>query len=359
MGVPITYSGNDAKIFKPILDFFGQSKILSGTVDPSSVATSAPIGSLYLNSSTGSLYRKNDAGSSTNWSAIGNSAVITAEATWTPTLTGVGTATNVAGRWRQVGTFYELRLTFTSGTTAASLFSFTLPNGASLDTSATGIQINNTTSNPGVRVGEVSAGGASQSVNAIVTATATDATKLYIGGLINGTVQLTPQNGGSTLDSNAVVSVKAMVPIAGLAGTIPVTYLPVAAKYTGSATSISGSLATIVWATSVYDTNTAMSSGVFTVPAGAGGKYQVNVNVQVTGTIALNSVVDMVLKQNNSTVSEFQTYAGGAMTAQNAQLSDTLNCSAGDTVLVQLSSGATLPVITNSSKTWISIVKVP
>lgn len=65
------FSGNDVKLLKANLDFNGQSKILSGTVDPTSVATSAPIGSIYLNSSNGELYRKLDSGSSTNWEIIG------------------------------------------------------------------------------------------------------------------------------------------------------------------------------------------------------------------------------------------------------------------------------------------------
>jgi hypothetical protein len=54
---------------------YGQGKILSGSVDPTSVATSAPVGSIYLNTSNGNLYRKVDAGSSTNWQKVGSAAV--------------------------------------------------------------------------------------------------------------------------------------------------------------------------------------------------------------------------------------------------------------------------------------------
>lgn len=70
MAAPIIWSGSSAKLLKPILDFFGQAQILSGTVDPTSVATSAPKGSLYLNTSTGLTYRKTDSGSSTNWQTL-------------------------------------------------------------------------------------------------------------------------------------------------------------------------------------------------------------------------------------------------------------------------------------------------
>lgn len=42
--------------------------LLTGSLDPTSVAVLAPAGSVYLSSSTNSLYSKQDAGSSTNWS---------------------------------------------------------------------------------------------------------------------------------------------------------------------------------------------------------------------------------------------------------------------------------------------------
>lgn len=67
MGSAVIFSGSDVKALKSNLDLNGNAKILSGSVDPSSVATTAPIGSVYLNSTNGNLYKKQDAGSSTNW----------------------------------------------------------------------------------------------------------------------------------------------------------------------------------------------------------------------------------------------------------------------------------------------------
>lgn len=129
------------------------------------------------------------------------------------------------------------------------------------------------------------------------------------------------------------------------------------ARYYASATSISGSLATIVWTTKDFDSHNAMSSGVYTIPVS--GKYQCNSNVQTAGTIALNSTVDVQLQKNGAAVSEFQTYAGGAMTAQNGQISDIISCNAGDTVRIQLSSSATLPTIAASNtKVFFSIARV-
>lgn len=68
----VIFSGNDVKALKSNLDLNGQAKVMSGTVDPTSVATSAPVGSIYLNTSNGNTYRKLDAGSSTNWSVVGS-----------------------------------------------------------------------------------------------------------------------------------------------------------------------------------------------------------------------------------------------------------------------------------------------
>ncbi len=68
------FSGSDVKILKDNLDMNGKGKILSGTTDPTSVAVSAPIGALYIHTSNGNLYRKLDAGSSTNWVQVGSGA---------------------------------------------------------------------------------------------------------------------------------------------------------------------------------------------------------------------------------------------------------------------------------------------
>lgn len=74
----VIFSGSDVKTLKANIDLFGQAKIMSGSVNPQSTATSAPIGSLYLNTITGDVYKKIDAGSSTNWTKLGaDSSAIT------------------------------------------------------------------------------------------------------------------------------------------------------------------------------------------------------------------------------------------------------------------------------------------
>lgn len=129
------------------------------------------------------------------------------------------------------------------------------------------------------------------------------------------------------------------------------------ARYYASATSISGSLATIVWTTKDFDSHNVMSSGVYTIPSA--GKYQVNVNLAISGTFALNNQNNLVLQKNGATVSEVLDYAAGAETAAHVSLSDVISCVAGDTLRVQLSSGATTPaIISSNTKNFISISRV-
>lgn len=118
-------------------------------------------------------------------------------------------------------------------------------------------------------------------------------------------------------------------------------------RYFASATAISGSLATVVWTTKDFDSHNAMASGLLTIPVT--GKYLFNTNVQIAGTIALNSSVDLQLQKNSTAISEFQDFAGGAMTAQNGQITDEISCLAGDVIRIQISSSATLPTISSGN----------
>lgn len=69
-------SGNDVRLLKDQLDLNGTAKVLTGTDDPRSVAKNAPQGSIYLQTGAtgGKVFKKLDAGSSTNWSEVGSGA---------------------------------------------------------------------------------------------------------------------------------------------------------------------------------------------------------------------------------------------------------------------------------------------
>ena len=69
------FNGTAVKILKNILRFKSTVEIITGDTDnPTSVAKTAPIGSLYIRSGTSEIYKKLDSGSSTNWSDISGSA---------------------------------------------------------------------------------------------------------------------------------------------------------------------------------------------------------------------------------------------------------------------------------------------
>ncbi len=76
MGSPVIFSGNFAKFLKSQLNLNNAAYILTGTADPTTSATDAPQGSVYLRTggSGGVLYTKLDAGSTTNWIAQSTSA---------------------------------------------------------------------------------------------------------------------------------------------------------------------------------------------------------------------------------------------------------------------------------------------
>jgi hypothetical protein len=129
------------------------------------------------------------------------------------------------------------------------------------------------------------------------------------------------------------------------------------ARYYASATTINGSLATVSWTTKDYDSHGGMSSGTYTIPVA--GKYQVNTALALSGTFALNNQSNLVIQKNGVTVSELLDYAAGAETADHVFLADSISCNQGDTIRVQVSSGATGPAIVSSNtKNYFSISRV-
>ena len=70
MSAPITWNGNFAKLLKDQLKLGDTAFILTGISNPTSITVNAPKGSLYLDVNAGSLYVKQDSGSSMNWSPV-------------------------------------------------------------------------------------------------------------------------------------------------------------------------------------------------------------------------------------------------------------------------------------------------
>jgi hypothetical protein len=68
------FNSTKVKILKDRLSSFSDKDlIISGTANPTTSATDATPGTLYLNSSTGQVFRKQDSGSTTNWTDISDS----------------------------------------------------------------------------------------------------------------------------------------------------------------------------------------------------------------------------------------------------------------------------------------------
>jgi hypothetical protein len=128
-------------------------------------------------------------------------------------------------------------------------------------------------------------------------------------------------------------------------------------RYYSSSSIISGSLATVTYATQDYDTNSAYSSGVYTVPVA--GKYQVNVALLVTGTIALNNNLVIEIQKNSSVVSRYTDFFPATLTDGKGMMSDIINCALNDTIRIQVSSSITGPsIVTSNFDNYLSICKV-
>lgn len=426
---------------------------------------------------------------------------------YTPSISaGAGTVTSTSFTYQRLADRVIIAGSFTTGSVAGSLVSISLPSGLSLNTSK--LSIANTTSNPGVVVGEYVGGTTTGHTGAVVTATATSTTLVYLAGNVASAAELTPANGTSALSSTEIVSVNINIPISGYssnvqmssetdtrivtasyfasangtasttqtvnfdtkiydthgavtasaAGTgswkftapVPGYYSltgqsisptgsvnaflykngsiyaqlnfmdttsglgvisydillnagdfidirfntsatyggavlsgqntcskvvikrvsgpPVIAasesvngRYFSSTTSLSGSLATVLYATKSWDSHGFYnpSTGVWT--CGLSGRYIFNAAIATAGTIAINNALDLQIQQTGSSsqISESLVDAGGAVTNLGTSVSDEFYCLSGDTIKVQVSSGATLPtVVSSNSKNFFSWTRV-
>lgn len=133
---------------------------------------------------------------------------------FTPTVSNLGTIT--AGdtcRKKKDGGDLLVECFFTTGTASGALGSITLPDSLSIDT--TKIGTNNTTANSGKQVGTSLQNGNAGSFVPVVTATGTDATKVYFAANIAGVAALVPANGNATHFNSQPTSISFRVPISG------------------------------------------------------------------------------------------------------------------------------------------------
>ena len=135
---------------------------------------------------------------------------------YTPTIQGLGTVSNVSGKYKRVGDSLLLKVFFDSGTVTSSLSGFSLPSGLNIDSTKL-TRSSNTSAQTGTMVGSYEiTESVSNSNGKLVTATGTNSTLIYFGASSrNSSNGLVPANGNVVMASNVGVSLVAKVPIQG------------------------------------------------------------------------------------------------------------------------------------------------
>ena len=126
------FAGSKVKTLKGTLSLNGGADVISSTTDPTSVAVDASPGSILLNTTSGKQYRKNDSGSSTNWTEVGagtSGINYIANPSASTNTTGWSTYADAAGAQPVDGTGGSPTVTWTRSTTTplrgAADFNFT------------------------------------------------------------------------------------------------------------------------------------------------------------------------------------------------------------------------------------------
>lgn len=134
--------------------------------------------------------------------------------TYTPTITGLGTVSNVAYVYWRKGDRLFVQGFHTNGTVSANLMTWTLPTGLTI--ASTGGNGNNT-SNPGFLVGDWYSSGSTSAHQhgAMVTCTGTSTSLVYSGKQEGNNNSLIPDNGNNQVNSSNSFVVNFNVPISG------------------------------------------------------------------------------------------------------------------------------------------------
>lgn len=149
---------------------------------------------------------------STFFQSSSNTINVTDWVAYTPTISGFGSCTTVSFFWRRCGDSMEVQGFFTSGTVAASLGTFTLPNSLIIDTAK--MTVANTTANAGQIVGNAMADSTNQWLS-LVTATGTSTALVYITTYPGTASGLVPNFPNQTFSNTTKISIRFVIPISG------------------------------------------------------------------------------------------------------------------------------------------------
>lgn len=333
----------------------------TGTVQLDSTCTQARLAVICINNSAGAASMLFDDFSVGPQVTSVGPAMSDAQ-TYTPVITGVGTTTNTQGWWRQVGDMMEGWGIFTCGTVpSTTLLSISLPSGKSIDPQKIPT---NSFFNAGKLTGVMGTVSPAWPTNAtggggpyiLITDTATDATKLYVGrGTSSQTI--TKMNGDNNFSSGDKGEFYFRIPIAGFSSNtvqsadvdnrivrLNVTQnQPSSASFDGNSNIIFGSPSSINDSTGGYSTIT----GNYT--CSVTGTYTVNANIVLNAT-STGSFLDFQLLRNGSIVAIFP--AATPASATNASpllISTEVDCNANDTLSIRINTDRSSPFIANQA----------
>ena len=166
-----------------------------------------------------------------------------------------------------------------------------------------------------------------------------------VGGYASGKIQMATVNDSITVFSD------------GANWQIREINISVSARYDGSSTTVNGTDAIISWTNKRWDPLSMMSSGTITVPFP--GKYQINTGLQINGTYTSGVSMRLAVYHAGSVQSQSAPSAETSASGLNAELSDIVQMTAGDTITIEASSDASGPTISaTAARNWVSIQRI-
>ncbi|MGH7974997.1 MAG: beta strand repeat-containing protein [bacterium] len=168
----------------------------------------------------------------------------------------------------------------------------------------------------------------------------------------------------SAVAANATMNGNKIINLAN--GTVPTDAaavgqirVPVIVQYSGTPTgTLTNSDNLVTYPTQNIDTNSAYSAGTFVVPKT--GYYLINAAIEVAGTVALNTVIQISIYHNGSVAFVALWRSQASVSGENypATVTGILNCLASDTVAIYAQTTATTPTYVGSNYSFLNISSI-